>query len=478
MAKKNTHKRERPEKEDHSPKDEPSEGKEGPEKSPEVKDGKEHPGHSEEEEEQIDHKVEKDAERFRHKLVARPKTISFTPSTVQRRGKTEVRKTWMPLGAGAFLFAIAVIGILTSGNLFLTIEDKPLYSPNDGSLKGYILNKDGERLVGARVAVENTDILQFTGSDGHYQFKYIPKGECVVIATYPGYSTVRFPTMILGGTQLEGIGDTNLTLPKAPLALTDDTKGTMRLKGVVLDNNMNPEQNATVLDEALGKNVTSAKNGTFDLGQVPVGKRTIIASRAGFFTLRLTFYATPNRTDLQVVMTPGNGTRLEDRTTGKGYIKGRVIDLNGNPMPNALVDVNGSAQRVDANGEFSIAVDAGEVTVTATAVSKTSSAVRTFVDTSGGQHDTVLQLSFDIPMSLSGDRDALRSNLTTCGIAIIGMSAFMFFTAVTSFQRRRIWIAVTGSLFGAVMMLVMLQYALVLGLIAFGLLIFSRREFE
>jgi hypothetical protein len=37
---------------------------------------------------------------------------------------------------------------------------------------------------------------------------------------------------------------------------------------------------------------------------------------------------------------------------------------------------------------------------------------------------------------------------------------------------------VPGSLFGAVMMLVTFQYAIVLGLVAFGLLIFSKREFE
>jgi hypothetical protein len=84
----------------------------------------------------------------------------------------------------------------------------------------------------------------------------------------------------------------------------------------------------------------------------------------------------------------------------------------------------------------------------------------------------------DIPTSMSGDRQALKDNLTTCGLAIVAMSAFMICTAVFTFMRRRFWIAVTGSLFGAVMMLVTFQYGIVLGIIAFILLVFARREFE
>ena len=445
------------------------------------KDEKKDEGHiagSEEEEEVIDKKVEEEAEEYRKKIVSRPKTISFTPSTLGRRKTEQASKTWKPLGAGVLLLAIAIVGLITSGNLIMTIENKPLYSPNTGSLKGYIINKDGERLAGARVDIVGKALTAYTNADGKYEFKSIPKGECILEATFPGYRTLKFPTMILGGTQLQGIGDTNLTLPKVTALGSDLTKAMALLRGQVLDNNQNPEAGATVRDEVLGKNVTSDKDGKFNLSLVNVGKRTLVVRMSGFYDQRVTFYLVSNETVLKVSLTPGNGTRIQDMTSGTGHIKGQVVDLEGKPIPFALVEANGTALTSNSTGHFDLPVEAGIVTVTATAVSKTSTYTRTYVGTGDDGAVVQLALDFDIPATQAGDRDALRANLTTCGAAMVGMSAFMLFTAVTALKRRRFWIAVTGSLFGAVMMLVTFQYGIVLGLVAFALLILSRKEFE
>jgi hypothetical protein len=438
----------------------------------------EHPGGSEEEEERIDETVEKEVEQFHKKITARPHTVSFTPSLLQKQTRIEVEKTWKPLAAGSFLLAIAIVGLITSSNLILTVYNQPLYSPNEGGLKGYILNKDGERLAGARVGIIGTTLIRYTDTNGHYEFRSIPKGERVLIISYPGYRTVRFPTMILGGTQVTGIGDTNLTLTKVNVMLTDLTVGADHVKGRVLDNNLNPEFNATVKDEATGNTTHTDHNGTFDLGTFPTGKRTLVVSLAGFYTQHTVYFTTTDLTLSGISLTPGSGNMTADLTQGVGILSGTVIDEYNRPVPYALIDINGTAQVSDAQGHFSLSIDAGVVTVTATGISKTTSGVKTYVGSSGEMSLPPISVMTDIPTSMSGDRQALKDNLTTCGIAIIAMSAFMICTAVFTFLRRRFWISVTGSLFGAVMMLVTFQYAIVLGIIAFILLVFARREFE
>ena len=438
----------------------------------------EHIGGSEEEEERIDEKVEKETEEFHKKMSARPRTVSFTPSLLQKKTRIEIEKTWKPLAAGGFLLAIAIVGLITSSNLILTVYDQPLYSPNEGGLKGYILNKDGERLAGARVAITDTTIIRYTDTNGHYEFKSIPKGERVLIVSYPGYRTIKFPTMILGGTQVTGIGDTNLTLTKVNVIVTDLTVGTSQVRGHVVDNNLNPEFNATVKDEATGNTTRTDHNGNFDLGTFPVGKRTLSVTLQGFYIQHIVFFATPDLNLTRIDLTPGSGNMTHDLTLGGAIVSGLVMDEYNRPVPFALIEINGSIRVSDTMGYFSEQVDAGVVTVTATGVSKTTSGVKTYVQAINDQPIHTITVVTDIPTSMSGDRQALKDNLTTCGLAIIAMSAFMMFTAVTTFMRRRFWIAVTGSLFGAVMMLVTFQYAIVLGIIAFILLVFARREFE
>jgi len=214
------------------------------------------------------------------------------------------------------------------------------------------------------------------------------------------------------------------------------------------------------------------------LGPFSVSKRTLVVTLSGFYTQYTIFFTTTDLTLSGISLTPGTGNMTRDLTLGGGFVSGFVVDEYNRSVPYALVDINGSSQVCDAQGKFSIQVDAGVVTLTATGASKTTSALKTYVDSSGTSPSYRITIMNDIPTSMSGDRQALKDNLTTCGLAIVAMSAFMIFTAITTFMRRRFWIAVTGSLFGAVMMLVTFQYGIVLGIIAFILLVFARREFE
>jgi hypothetical protein len=447
---------------DEEAKDIDDEPVEGPEKVEKGKDEK-----------RIDRIAEKEADEFRQKLKDR--RGAFTPSTVQKKDTAPVKKTWKPMAAGALLVVIAIIGLITSTNLIMTANNTPLYSPDSGGIKGYVLNEDNERLVGAMVTIEDTDLVTFTNENGKFKFSEVPRGEHTLVATFPGYTTVKFPTMILGGTKVDSIGDTNLTLPTAQVSVEDRTTGTGPVKGVVTDNNGNPESNVTVADLVNGGNVTTGTDGRFDLGTMSVGIGEIRVTKALYNEQTIRFYVTPGREELEVVLFPGDGSDTLDLTEGLVWVSGKVVDTAGRPVPNALVEANGTAVMSDNAGTFMLQVEAGEVTVTATGEAMSSGAIKAYIDASGD--DLEFELTTSTPKVLEGDRDPLTSRLQVCGLVIIAMSVFVLATGLVSTRRRRFWVVITGSLFGSVFMLVTFQFGIILGLVAFGLLLFSRKEF-
>lgn len=430
------------------------------------------------EEEDIEKVVEKEAEEFRKGAGRRRSSDggALTPSTMTRTVKVPVKRTWKPGVAGIFLIVVSIIGIVTSSNLLLTANDQPLYASDSGALKGFILGEDGEALVGAHVTIDGTSKGLFTSSDGKYKFPSIPRGERTVVASYPGHRTVKYKTLILGGTELSGIGDTNLTLPRLAPQATDLTTGTASLTGTVHDTSSNAERNATVTIVGTGKNATTDANGRFDLGDVPMGYTELTVVKSSYMTKRVKFYMFPGRAPLEVVLNAGSGEETQDLTDAKATVTGTVLLQAGGPPSDALVESNGTAVPVAADGTFTITVDAGEVTITAGGRELSSASVRTYVDASGT--DVYIQVGTSEAKVLRGDTDALKSNLMVCGAVIIGMSLFILFTGISSLQRKRFWVVITGSLFGSVFMLVTFQFGIILGLLAFGLLLFSRREFE
>jgi len=425
------------------------------------------------EEKRIDKIAEKEADEFRQKLKDR--RGAFTPSTVRKKDTKPVKRTWKPKVAGVLLVVIAIIGLITSTNLILTANNTPLYSPDSGGIKGYVLNEDNERLVGAMVMVEGTDLVTYTNENGKFKITDIPRGEHTLVATFPGYNTIKFPTMILGGTKVDSIGDTNLTLPKAQVDLEDRTTGTGPVRGVITDNNGNPENNVTVTDLVNGNNITTGVDGRFDLGAMVVGVGEIKVTKALYNEQTIRFYITPHRDELEILLSPGNGSDTLDMTEGLVWVSGTVQDTAGRPVPNALVEANGTAVMTDNAGTFMLQVEAGEVTITATAEAMSSTSIKTFLDGSGG--DFGFEVKASTAKVLPGDRGPLTSRLQVCGLVIIAMSVFVLFTGLVSTRRTRFWVVITGSLFGSVFMLVTFQFGIILGLVAFGLLLFSRREF-
>lgn len=85
----------------------------------------------------------------------------------------------------------SVLLLLTAGGLMLSAQ-------NSGSLSGYVRDaRSGEALIGAAVAIENTQLGAITDLDGYYQIDNIPTQTYQVSASYLGYEKeTRFNVII------------------------------------------------------------------------------------------------------------------------------------------------------------------------------------------------------------------------------------------------------------------------------------------
>lgn len=76
-----------------------------------------------------------------------------------------------------FIIAIFCLGSITS-----------VYAQNTGTLEGRVTDaRTGEPLMGATVALKDTQLGAFTNADGFYSIQRIPPGNYTVVATFIGY---------------------------------------------------------------------------------------------------------------------------------------------------------------------------------------------------------------------------------------------------------------------------------------------------
>jgi hypothetical protein len=248
------------------------------------------------------------------------------------------------------------------------------------------------------------------------------------------------------------------------------------LTGRVVDNNENPVENASVVDVGTGRNRTTQADGEFDLGSFDeAGIRELLITRDNFKETRVTVAAIPSTSFYIIPIDPGSGSEVVDLTAVP-----TIIDLSvhsgASPVGGALVEINGTVLQTGADGTLRLEVSAGEFTMTVTAPGLSSGTYTYLFD--GRSRNIAVEILPLAPKVLKGDRAAIKDNLSICGVVITAMSVFILYTGVSSFTRRRFWVVVVGTLFGSVFMLVTFQYGIVLGLLAFGILLFSRREFE
>ena len=216
-----------------------------------------------------------------------------------------------------------------------------------GWIRGTVTNTvTGRPIAGATVAVTGTDISAITGDDGTYELNNVPAGQQSLRASATGFSPRQVQFNVVGGQ----IATQDISL----LPLT----GTLR--GYVINAfNGQPIAGASVSVKGTNLAATSGGDGSYTIGDIPAGPKTVDAAQAGFF---------PEQSTVNIV---GDQTVTEDffLTPTVGTISGFVSNASNNqPIAGATVMVSGLTTTSGGDGSFNFSnVPSGAQTLNATA---------------------------------------------------------------------------------------------------------------
>ncbi|MFC7370131.1 beta strand repeat-containing protein [Fictibacillus iocasae] len=233
--------------------------------------------------------------------------------------------------------------------------------PNPGSLFGTVVNSEtGEPIAGALVEIflgQNLITTVFTDAFGEFEVSGLPEAILTVTATAPGFAIDTEDVAVFAGQQ------STVSLALLPNPAT--------VSGFVITDTGAPVANASVraINEAgeIVQTATTDSLGRFTLTNLPPGTLTIIAFAEGF-------------PSASVDVTLAQGEVLEGVTLvlsqePVGTISGTITDVNGNPVPGAVINIfdeNGNLVGTgitDENGNFSITnLPSGTLTIDVTAL--------------------------------------------------------------------------------------------------------------
>ncbi len=204
--------------------------------------------------------------------------------------------------------------------------------PLNGTLRGYVLARDGLPIAGATVTVKGTTLSATTGGDGSYVITNVPVGPQTVDATAANFAPDQATVNI--------IGDQTVFEDFFLVPLTGTITGTVR-------NSVGSAPIASATVTAAGISTTSSGTGSFTLSNVPAGPQTLSATASGFnaASIGVTVVAasTVNQ-DIPVI--PLTGT-----------ITGKIRNAdNGDPVPGVAISLNGTslATTSDADGNYTL----------------------------------------------------------------------------------------------------------------------------
>ncbi|GAB6061294.1 carboxypeptidase regulatory-like domain-containing protein [Deferrisoma palaeochoriense] len=158
--------------------------------------------------------------------------------------------------------------------------------------------------------------------------------------------------------------------PGAPGAPGKDAVDTGTITGVVEDATGAVVSGATVTTDPATQTVTTDDQGTFALADIPVGAYVLTATKDGMGTTTLPVgVAGGATTNVRLTLTADSGT---EETSGQ--ILGKVLDVNGQPVAGATVEVEGQGvtATTDETGAFTLeGVEPGFVYLYVTSPDKT-----------------------------------------------------------------------------------------------------------
>jgi len=266
--------------------------------------------------------------------------------------------------------------------------------PN-GILAGVVGDPDGAPVSDATVLITSTSVIPATGdnqeqlstdSQGRYSSSFLPPGVYQVEVLQDGFVPARTSVTILDGVPITTL---NFTLERT-LRFTIEGQVTDAAGGAPIGATVQLTKNSPVPEVVTATTDTSGNYSiTMDPGPFD-GSYTLEVAAAGFASNSVTF-SIPN----------GATIMFNFALRKRGVLTGHVSNQQGPPLGGARVLVGSSETFTDVTGAYSIMVDPGQYSVTASAPGFTP--INALIQIPSGM--TVVQdfvLSQTIPGTITG----------------------------------------------------------------------------
>ena len=238
---------------------------------------------------------------------------------------------------------------------------------DSGTVTGKISDVSGNPVTGAVCSITTNDVStrdtysDVTDNDGVFYIPGVPPGRWNLTITASGYQPKTVSTTVNSGETTD--------IPESETQISPSGKGIV--EGTATDAaNGSLLEGVTISATGASGSAVSAADGTYSLADVTSGAQTITAMRSGYvdYSSSVTVVADSTITH-NISMTPED---IPTPDPGKGHIKGKVIDDNGNGITGVTCTVmeKGKATvtaQTDSVGDYMLLnVQSGSQTVNMT----------------------------------------------------------------------------------------------------------------
>lgn len=245
------------------------------------------------------------------------------------------------------LLSLLIVGLLAAGFIAGCSSsgsgDGDGGGTETGSVSGTVTDTNGDPVSGATCTITTTDTkslwLNLTDFNGFFNFRNIPVGIWPMTISKSGFQTLTIQVAVTSGSNTE--------IPPAETVVTPST-GTGNVSGVVSDSTTTaPIEGATVVIGAFS--TTSSATGTYTLAGITPGLQTITAAKTGYESYTSTVTVVADTTVTKDIALTSSAPE-----PGKGHVKGKVIDENGNALSGVTVTTGSTTAITDSNGEYTL----------------------------------------------------------------------------------------------------------------------------
>ena len=223
-----------------------------------------------------------------------------------------------------------------------------------GSVQGTVTDSNGAAVSGATCTVTTPDtkaiFTDTTDNEGDFYITNIPENNLLPLQiSKTGYLTIT--------TSISIIADQITQVPTSQTVLPPST-GTGNVTGTVSE-----ATNGTAIEGAVvsigTSQATSSSTGVYSLTGITSGNQTIGAVKSGYENYSSTVNVIDNST-----VTHDIGMTLNAPQPGKGHVKGKVVDANGNALSGVTVTAGTTTTATDSNGDYTLMnLDPGQTTL-------------------------------------------------------------------------------------------------------------------